>query len=196
MKTAIKKSLLLVVLLATMVSYGNEISGNTNKGKNVKTSITFKEVKKGSILTIKDINGLVLYSETIKESSKYTRGFDLNSLPDGDYYFELNKDIEIIVVPFMVDATIVTFDKNASSKIFKPAIFAKNKKIYISKRSFEDEVLQIKIFSEKSKMVYSGSIVKEGDVLEKIYDFSTSLRGNYTVVITTNGKTFVEKIKI
>ena len=41
MKTAIRKSLVLVALLvAVTVSYGNEISGNTNDGKSVRTNVT------------------------------------------------------------------------------------------------------------------------------------------------------------
>ena len=197
MKTAIKKSLVLVALfLATTVSYGNEISGNTNDGKNALTNATFEDVKKGSILSIKDMNGMVLYRETNKKRDKYENGFDLTSLPDGDYYFELNKGIEITVVPFKVFETIVTFDKNTSSKIFKPIVFVNKKNVHISKISLEDEVLQLKIFSENSKLVYSRSIVIEGNVLGKIYDFPTSLKGNYIIAITTKEKSFIEKIKI
>ena len=197
MKTAIKKSLLLVaIFLATSVSYGNEISSNRNNGKDELTNVTFEDVKRGSILSIKDMNGLVLYRETIEENGKYAKGFDLTSLPDGDYYFEMNKDVEISIIPFKVDSSVVTFDKTAETKIFKPVVFVNKKKVHISKISLESEVLRVKIFSENSKLVYSGSIKVKGDVFGKTYDFSTSLKGRYTIVITSKGRTFVEKIKI
>ena len=117
MKTAIRKSLVLVALLvAVTVSYGNEISGNTNNGKGVRTNMTFKNVKKGSVLYIKDMNGLVLYKEAIKVNGHYSKGFDLTSLPDGDYYFEMNKEVVMNVIPFKVMSSVVTFDKAADLK--------------------------------------------------------------------------------
>ena len=197
MKTAIKKSLVLVALfLATAVSYGNEISSNAKNEKDALTNVAFEDVKKGSILSIKDMNGLILYKETIEESGTYTKGFDLTSLPDGNYYFEMNKDVEIRVVPFKVVSSVVTFDKTAETKIFKPVVFVNKKRVHISKISLEGEVLRVKIFSENSELVYSGSIAVKKDVLGKIYDFSTSLKGRYSIVITSKGRTFVENIEI
>lgn len=197
MKTVIKKSLVLVALfLATSVSYGNVISGNTNNGKNKLTNARFENVKKGSILSLKDMNGSVLYREIIQERGNYEKGFDLTSLTDGEYYFELNRDIEVTVVPFKVVATIVTFHKEAFINIYKPLVFVNNKNVYISKISLEDEVLHVNIFSNNSKLVYSDSVKLEGNILGKIYDFPTSLKGNYTIVMTTKERSFIERIKI
>ena len=197
MKTAIRKSLVLVALLvAVTVSYGNEISGNKNDGKSVRTNVAFKNVKKGSVLSIKDTNGLVLYKEAIKENGNYSKGFDLTSLPDGDYYFEMNKDVVINVVPFKVIASVVTFDKTAESRIFKPVVFVNDKNIFVTKMSLGSETLEVEIIAESGDLVYSEIIEKIGNTLGRIYDFSTSEKGNYTIVIKTKERRFVENIQI
>ena len=199
MKTAIRKSLVLVALLvAVTVSYGNEISGNTNNGKSVRTNVTFRNVKSGSILSIKDNNGLVLYKEAIKESGNYSKGFDLTTLPDGDYYFEMNKEVVINVIPFSVKSSVVTFDKTAEKKYFKPRVHVINKKVFISKRSFDpNEEIEVRIYSENDDLAYAGKITeKKGNTLGKIYDFSTSEKGIYTIVIKTSGRRFVEYVQI
>ena len=197
MKTAIKKSLVLVALLvAVSVSYGNEVSGNPNNGKNVRTNVTFKDVKRGSVLSIMDMNGLVLYKEAIKKSGNYTKGFDLTSLPNGDYYFELNKEVEIKFVPFKVVASVVTFDKAAELNIFKPVVYVRDKNISITKLALGSETLSIEIFSESGDSVYSEKIEKVGNLLGRIFDFSTSEKGNYTIVIKTKERRFVENIQI
>jgi len=197
MKTAIKKSLVLVALLfAATVSYGNEISGNTNDGKSSTTNVTFNNVKKGSILSIKDMNGLVLYKESIKEDGKYAKGFDLTSLPDGSYYFELNKEVEIKVVPFIVAASVVTFDKTTESRIFKPVVYFKDEKVYISKMSFEQEVLDVRILTEDGETIHTEKIEKEGNILGKVYDISKLENGRYTIVMKTKERRFVENIQI
>ncbi len=198
MKTVIRKSLILVALLtAVTVSYGNEISGNTNKGKIVRTNVTFKDVKKGSILTIKDTNGLILYKEAIQLNGTYTKGFDLTSLPDGNYYFEMDKDVEVKIIPFKVASSVVTFDKDSEASIFKPVVFVSNKKyVHVSKTAVNSGDLNIEIFAENGDSVYSEKIQKEGDILGKIYDFSTSEKGIYTFVMKTDGRRFVQNLKI
>ncbi len=198
MKTTIRKSLVLVALIVGVsVSYGNEISGNTNKGKRVRTNVTFNDVKKGSILSIKDVNGLILYKEAIQLNGNYTKGFDLTSLPNGNYYFEMEQDVEIKIVPFKVTASVVTFDKELEESIFKPVVFVSNKKyVHVSKASVNNEVLNVEIFADNGESIYAGKIEKEGDVLGKIYDFSTSAKGVYTFVIKVEGRRFIQNLDI
>jgi len=197
MKTVIRKSLVLVVLfLATTVSYGNEISGNTNDGKGVTTNLTFNDVTKGSVLLIKDNYGLTLYKELIEKSGKYTKGFDLTSLPNGDYYFELNKDVEITVLPFKVRESVVTFDKTREVKSFKPVVWLNNDKVFISKIVFEDEFLEIEILSDSNERILLEKVKRKENVLGKIYDFSTSAKGTYTIIVKSNGRRFVNRVQI
>jgi len=197
MKTAIRKSLVLVAIILTVtVSYGNEISGNTNNGKSARTNVTFKNVKKGTVLSIKDENGLILFKESIQQNGNYSKGFDLTSLPDGDYYFELNKEVEIKVVPFKVTASVVEFNKTAEVNFFKPVVFVNGKNVHISKMAMANDAIEVQILSDNGDIVHTEKIEKEGHVLGKIYDFSTSEKGVYTIVMKTNGRWFVENIQI
>lgn len=95
MKRIIKNSLLVVVFLTTMFGYANEAFILTKLRDNKTTMLTLLEVKEGSSLLIKDKSGVVLYRERIKRSGIYTKGFDFSSLPEGNYFFELDHDFEI-----------------------------------------------------------------------------------------------------
>jgi len=197
MKTAIRKSLVLVaIILTATVSYGNEISGNTNNGKSARTNVTFKDVKKGTVLSIKDKNGLILFKESIQQNGDYSKGFDLTSLPDGDYYFELNKEVEIKVVPFKVTASLVEFDKTAEVSFFKPVVFVNRTNVHVSKMAIGNDIIEVEILSSNGDTVHKEKIEKEGYILGQIYDFSTSQKGVYTIVMKTNGRRFVENIQI
>ncbi len=197
MKTAIKKSLVLVAFfVATMVSYGNEISGNTNVGKEVRTNVSIKGVTKGSILLIKDMNGLILYKELINVDGTYVKGFDLTSLPNGNYYFELNKDVEIKTIPFKVNASEVTFDKMAESKIYKPIYYKKGKKIHMTKLSLDTEIMDVTILSEKGTLIFKHKVELTRNKSGRIYDFSTSKKGKYTIITKVNGRRFVDYVQI
>ena len=127
MKRVIKKSLVLIIMLVTMISYADKNITNTEKVTNLK----IENVKKGSVLTIKDTKGLILYTETIETSGDYNKRFDLTFLPDGDYFFELDKDVEIKIIPFQVKALNVIIKKEDKKTVFKPIVYYRNKKVYI-----------------------------------------------------------------
>ena len=96
MKNAVKhskKGILMVTLFATLLSFANDASFYTISTDAKRTALTLRDVKEGNLLSIKDNNGVVLYKESIQKTGIYTKGFDLTSLPDGMYVFELDKDL-------------------------------------------------------------------------------------------------------
>ena len=199
MKRLVKTSLVVVVMFATIVSYANEFPLLTKERTKIVKNITFENVKEGSLLIIKDSNEIILYKELVEKSGTYSKGFDLTVLPNGNYYFELDKQVEIRVKPFMVKDSIVEFKKDEEYKIFKPVVYLKKDKVYISKFTFDNEVLDIKIFTADShELVLSEKIERKGDseCLGRIYNFSTSEKGTYSIIINSAGRRFVKNIKI
>jgi len=103
-KTTLRKIILTGAMLIALISNAaNGLNNDPKKDLN-KTTFTLKNVKQGNQLIIKDLYGLILYKEQIKDSGNYSKGFDLTSLPDGSYVFELEKDLEIKSFPFTVTA--------------------------------------------------------------------------------------------
>jgi len=191
-----KKSLLLSLLFASMLSFANNEIKTSKEEKSKVTVISFKEVKLGSKLSIKDLNGIVLYKESIIKSGDYSKGFDLTSLPNGDYIFELDTELKITIIPFYVVSNQVAFKKEEESIIYKPFIRVKDSMVYVSRISFEENPIEYKIYFEGNyEMVLSEKFDKESQ-LKRIYDFSTSEKGNYVFVFKSNGRTFTKTVKI
>lgn len=94
MKNVIKNSkkffLSAAILIATL-GYANTIEESMVNKEAALTALTLANVKKGNSLSIKDQNGIIVYKELIAKSGNYTKGFDLTALPDGNYFFELDK---------------------------------------------------------------------------------------------------------
>jgi len=196
MKKVIRKGVLLLGILTTMASYANKVSYASTTKEIKKTSLILNNVKKGHQLLIKDVNGVVLYKELIKDSGLYTKGFDLTSLPNGNYYFELDKDFEIKTIPFKVASREVIFNKEEESIIFKPVVRMKDNLVLISRLSFNQKPLELKIYyADNNDLVYSEKI-KEIPILERIYNFSNVKKGTYKIVIKTEGRIFIENINI
>ena len=196
MKKVIRKGVLLLGILTSMASYANKVSYTSTTKEIKKTTLILNNIKKGHQLLIKDVNGVVLYKELIKDSGLYTKGFDLTSLPNGNYYFELDKDFEIKTIPFKVASSEVIFNKEEESIIFKPVVLMKDNLVLISRLSFNEKPLELKIYyADNNDLVYSEKI-KEIPILERIYNFSNVKKGTYKIVIKTEGRIFIENINI
>lgn len=197
MKKVIKKSFLTVVMFTSMLSNANEgYSFIPKKDKGVaRTVVTIKDVREGQKLVIKDLNGIVLYKELIEESGIYSKTFDLTELPDGDYFFELDKDLQIKMIPFNVVSNKVTFDKDKETTIFKPYVLLKGNYIYLNKLSLSEAPLDIKLFysgnNDSSELIYSETI-KNTKNIGKAYKLLDDATGIYKVVVNTDSKIYYE----
>jgi len=196
MKKLTKKSLIVLGLCTSLLGFAND-KKETFKEKEPKvTSMSFESVKQGSKLLIKDRNGLVLYKESIAKTGKYSKGFDLTSLPNGDYYFELDSELKIVVIPFTVTLNEVTFNKEEENTVFKPVLRVKDEMVYLSRPSFDETPIKVKIFfSENNDLIVSEKFGKESEV-KRIYDFSKSKKGNYVFVFESNGRTYSKSVKM
>ena len=188
------KNLLLVILLFGTMS----MKANTNsKDSEIKRSVTilkYTHVKEGNKITIKDIYGVVLYDEAIQTDGKYIKGFDLTTLPKGNYTFELDKGLEIQVKPFTVKAGKVEFLNGEGHTIYKPVIRKKNGLVFVSQLTFDEEV-EIKILNNTNNILYA-ELVDTNIELRKIFDFSELPFNDYTVIIKTQNRRFINHITL
>jgi len=198
MKNLIKRSLVIVVLFTTLLGNAKEISSLRNLDDKKTTMLTLLNVKEGNQLFIKDVYGLVLYKESIIDSGEFIKGFDLTSLPDGEYYFELDKDLEITVIPFEVKMNTVEFVKEKETTIYKPYITIKENRVFVSKLSLDKQPLEIKIYYDHNSgsydLIHSETIENTMNI-QKAFRLLKNEKGNYKLVLKTEGHTFIEYLK-
>lgn len=200
MKKTLKHSLVVMAMLGAITGYANlEPSLGTND--NVKTTIVrLDDVRAGQRLMIKSKTGTILYKESISQTGDYQKEFDLTSLPDGNYFFELEKDVEIQIIPFTVSNTTVMFSKDNEVRIFKPIIRTTENKVMFSKLSLNLQPLTVEIYyehedSEKAEKIYSEKI-ENTKVIERIYSLDSKKSGTYKIVTKSEGRTFTQIFSI
>jgi len=190
----IKKSLLVVAVCTAILGNANEISTLSTKENVFKeTELTLSNVKPGNLLSIKDYNGIVLYKELIKSTGTYNKGFDLTALPKGEYYFEIDKDLEIKTIPFTVKSNTVEFKKEEEVITFKPYVRQKNDLVLLSKLAPNLETLNVSIYAETIggyELAYSEKI-EGSQTIERAYKLE---KGNYKLVFNSDNKQFTKFI--
>ena len=196
MKKLTRKGLIAIALSVSLLGFANDLKHPIKEKEPKVTSLSFAKVSKGSMLLIKDLNGLVLYKEAIQETGKYSKGFDLTSLPNGAYYFELDTELEIVVIPFDVKSTKVNFRKDDKTTIFKPMVRVKDDKVFVSRTSFESAPMDFKIYYASNSDVVLTEKFENEPFIERVYDFSSSKKGEYLFVFRSNGRKYVKSVKI
>lgn len=198
MKKEVKKGILLVTMLAAMISYASRPATLDKKVEIKNTTLSIHNVKQGQQLVIKDYNGIVLYKELIANSGAYHKGFDLTALPNGNYYFELDKDTEVQIIPFKVLMNKVEFLKDKETKFFKPIIRFKDNKVLLTRLSLDYKPLEVKIYYDdySNKELIHTETFKDTKIIERVYALDKTKKGKYSVVIKTEGRAFTESITI
>lgn len=185
-------------MLGTITGYANLKPSNDVLNDNIKkTIINLDNVKEGQRLLIKSATGTILYRESIEKTGLYKKAFDLTALPNGDYFFELDKDQEITIIPFVVKASEVIFDKEGEVSIFKPSIRVKDNYLMVNKLSQNEAPAKIEIFydSGKYELIHSEE-VSETQIIQKTFELLKNVKGNYKVVFKTEGRVFVNYFKV
>lgn len=191
MKT-MKKMLVLVIMLTIATGYANESC--TNVSTKAVTFLKFLNVKKGHQYTIKDDQGSILYTETIKRNGTFLKKFYFTDLDDGLYTFEIMKDFEIIIKPFKIESKTVLFLEDLARKEFKPVVRLENDKLLISQLSFDENPLEVKVYFEE-ELIYSDQI--EGSiVLESTYRLLKNVKGSYSVSLKSGDRYFYENFEL
>ncbi|ALJ05497.1 hypothetical protein APS56_10365 [Pseudalgibacter alginicilyticus] len=190
----LKKGTLIVTMFTTLLSFANEPLFYTIKNDAKTTSLTLSNVKKGNLLSIKDVYGITLYSELIKENGVYTKGFDLTLLPNGDYVFELDKDVEISTIPFSVIANKVEINQALEKTIYKPITNLKNDIVYISKLTLDKSPLKVQVYFAESNdysLIYSEKI-EDTQNIEKVFKLTGLDKGSYKIVFNSEGREYTK----
>jgi len=196
MKNLVRKSMIAIGLLMSLSTLANRTEMPFKEKEKKVTSMHFENVQKGSILYIKDQNGLVLYNEAIERNGDYSKGFDLTSLPDGDYIFELNSDLKIDIIPFNVRLNKVLFDKDSEESIYKPVVRTKDNMVYVSRTVIDQTPLSYKIYYADNYDLIDTAEFEELEEVKKVYDFSSSEKGNYIFEFESKGRKYTKMIRI
>jgi len=195
MKKVIKNSLVLLALFTAMFAYSGEVITFSSNEVNGKTFVKVEQIKIGSHFLIKDQEGITLYEESIDNSGIVSKLLDFSMLPDAEYYFELDSEDEIKIIPFTVNRSVTEFVQGGEYSIAKPKIVVDDTYVHIYSESAENQSIDVKFYYENDDLAFN-ELLKDAKALKRTYDFSNSLKGSYTIVLTTEGRTFVDNIDI
>ena len=194
MKNLIKENLLIVALLFAVVTYATNINDNVKVALINSKLIDLKlENSDGDlIIRIKDTYGEVLYAEKF-EGNYFSKKYDLNTLPIGNYYFEIEGRTRINLMPFKLTPSGFELRNQMKSTFYKPIVRQEEDLVFISKIAFNTEDFEVYLYDEQLNLLYKENL--KGDInLGKTLNLKNLKSGNYRIVMKSEGKVFEQKI--
>ncbi|MBF8148923.1 hypothetical protein ITJ86_03385 [Winogradskyella sp. F6397] len=186
MKTLFKHILVLAVLLGTCTSYANAT---------LEVLPTFNSVKKGNSISVTDAVGEVIFSGLINYDGNISRLYDFSQLKDGIYTIEVEKSFEIEVSIVEIKNHNVNFLNQRSEKIYKPVFRLEKDRLIITKLALNNPSMGVEIYYG-DELIHTESINESGDILNRIYKLDHSIKGDYTAVVTSNDRVFVQNFSL
>jgi len=185
MKPLFKKILVVALVLGTHTGYAIET---------LEVVPTFNALKKGNYISVSDNDGQVIYSGSINSNGSLTSLFDFTQLEDGLYTVEVNKDFIIEINSLNVKDGVVTFIQGSKERIFKPVFRSEDSKVLISKLALDSDEMTVELYYG-TELIYTDS-VKGMEILNRVYKLDETLRGDYTAIIKSNDRVYVENFRI
>jgi len=189
------KTLKLIVTVALMLAIvdGQAVNLERNPTK-ANTVLVFSNVKKGHEFTVKTAGGKIVHQETIERNGTYKKQFDLTGLENGLYFIELNKDFEIVVKPFKIVESKVSFLTDLEKSIFKPVVRTKDSKLMISQLALNVKPLNVELYYEGA-LIYQEKLAAK-PIIEQVYKLAKNQKGEYTLRMTSGERLFVERFTL
>jgi hypothetical protein len=142
-------------------------------------------------LSIFDADDKLIHSESVNSKKELNRTYDLNALPEGIYFLEVESDLTISRYEISVARATASLSANAISEDFKPApvFLYKDGLVWVNIINLDNSPVNIKIYDKDGDEVYNSAKLMDRNVT-KIFDVNNIENEKYTFVMTYKDKIF------
>lgn len=193
MKKAMKGLFGGLLMVLTTLSYG----ANEPYFKVVVTgphtfSLEVTNLSGSTRISLQDTNGEIVYKEQVAAVTSYTKQFDVQSLPKGNYTLVVADEFKMQSATIsLAEELVAEFDE----LYFFPIVVQDGKYITVSKIATADERLSVVIYDANDKMIYS-AVLEGQEFLGKKFDFSKAPKGTYKIFLASNGHALNRRVVI
>jgi len=187
----------LMIAIALLLTVNNSIfATETNIQVVGKKTFVLSIQMPTSALTIRliDNNNVDLYNQSVNTvSSDYKQKFDLSSLPNGVYKLKVEDVIKVTTVLVKIENDKIVSNDMVTEATIKPAVFVRGQNLYVNGIASVENPIQLNIYQAGYGLVYN-ELLSEG--VEKGRMFKFKYTGDYTVNVTSKGKTYSYEVSV
>lgn len=193
MKNVFKLSLLLLLLVTGVkMEAAEDIDVRVTEDRVL--TVELEDVEKGTVLLFQGKNGEILYKDSLQLNGYYKKAFNLEVIPNGVYYLNLEGESSIRRTEVTKTAEGLKLTGKTSGIIFKPCYKVEESMVKVFLTNPEEKKAQFTVFDKRGQLVTSMDYNES--IVSKTFDFSGVPAGEYTINVNVGGRTFSKKLKI
>lgn len=185
----------LLVFFAAQLVAGNPLVPNieiAKVGVSKKIKVTIGNLKADAEISISDLAGTTLISETIDKNS-FGKLYNLELLPKGTYVVTVQTGLREVEQPLSIDKYDINIDVRKRRETLLPFVKLDQKIVNVMMLNKRITDVTVKIIDKNGELLFTdaiGNVVK----VEKSYNLAALDRGTYQVIIETPNRTFYREV--
>ena len=185
----------LLVFFAAQLVAGNPLAPNieiAKVGVSKKIKVTIGNLKADAEISISDLAGTTLISETIDKNS-FGKLYNLELLPKGTYVVTVQTGLREVEQPLSIDKYDINIDVRKRRETLLPFVKLDQKIVNVMMLNKRITDVTVKIIDKNGELLFTdaiGNVVK----VEKSYNLAALDRGTYQVIIETPNRTFYREV--
>ena len=192
------KKLLNILILVAGLTAGYGANTVDDLGLRVKEEnillVEVDNVQKGDFVYFSDEAGEILFKDEPELGDAYTTSLDLETLPVGTYYMNIDKQSFILTTKVEKTRNGVIIEDESPKTFFKPLFKVEENLVKVFMTNPSKTITLIKVYDSKGNLV---TTIKDKVVnLSKTLNFSNVPSGEYTIKLQTGKNTFSKIVEI
>ena len=189
MKTILKITTVVAFMLSTVVSTAREPKVNLVAFNEAKSLVLSMENTSSDFgIRFIDEEDHIIYSGKLTDGS-FVRKFDLTNLKNGIYYVSTEDEAKSYVYTISLKGKEVKIVEKEETN--KPYFRKAGDRLYMNFLNLDKSKVGVKVYDEEYRVVFADTY-EDIMILEKAFNFIDAYKGSYTVVVSTNDKTYSE----
>lgn len=192
------KMLVKVVALFVMVTFAGTalFATDINPAINLKSGIeksfalymNYQSAKDFEIV-LKDNASGVLFRENVKSTKQFAKQFNLSKLPEGVYFLTIEDNLSIYTQVIEVIGKTLTIDEGKESRIYKPTVYQKGDKVFLSAMILDADDAEVIVYDEYHEVIFREKFENQNKI-EKVFSFAGLNPEDYSLTIRYKDHSF------
>lgn len=195
MKTMKKVMLTIMMVMISTLVIANERPTVKVKSVEAKTVavVAYGLGEVQTAIQLKNGNGEVLYTATVKPGESFAKKLKLAAVPSGDYTIEVENSESFTAIPVTLSAGSVDVKTADQITIMKPRLSVVGDKLNVMISDEFTKEVWVSIFDNKANRLAYERVSLDN---LKRFDLSNLKEGEYTVRMSAEGKSFIQSLSL
>ncbi|MGB5434290.1 MAG: hypothetical protein WBM98_00255 [Maribacter sp.] len=194
MKTIKKLTLSAAFLFISSFGMANEMDLRIFSDKENKTMVfRYDNLSTDAALRFIDVQGNVIFAESMEDKTAYMKKFNLASLETGTYFLKVEDAIKETEYTISIADSGISIENRLEK--YKPVFRKEGDMVYLNLLNLSKKEVEIKVIDNNDRVVFN-QVFENTTLIEKVFNFKNAHEGRYSIMVKNLNDKYYEDILV